>query len=92
MGQSVVKPLHSFPAFYGIQRFITALIRALHMSLLLRSGEYDGWVMSEMFFLAKNCWQEAMCCSFRYRDAETAVPGCHLSHRFLRNALILMVF
>jgi hypothetical protein len=29
----VVKPLHSFPAFYGTRRFITAFTTALHLSL-----------------------------------------------------------
>jgi hypothetical protein len=28
-------------------------------------------------------WQQAMCGSVRYRDAETTVPACHLSRRFL---------
>jgi hypothetical protein len=28
--------------------------------------------------------QQAMCGSVRYRDAETTVPACHLSHRVLR--------
>jgi hypothetical protein len=31
----VVQPLGSFPAFYGIQRFITAFTRALHLYLYL---------------------------------------------------------
>jgi hypothetical protein len=30
---SVVQLLKNFPAFYGIQRFITVFIRALHWSL-----------------------------------------------------------
>jgi hypothetical protein len=45
-------------------------------SLGARSGEYGGWVMT----------QQAMCGSVRYRDAETTVPACHLSRRFLRFA------
>jgi hypothetical protein len=29
----IVQPLKNFPAFYGTQRFITVLTRALHWSL-----------------------------------------------------------
>jgi hypothetical protein len=29
---------------------------------------------------------QVMCSSVRYRDAETIVPNCHLSRRFLRTA------
>jgi hypothetical protein len=49
-------------------------------SLGARSGEYGGWLMTG------TAAQQTMCGSVRYRDAETTVPACHLSRRFLRTA------
>jgi hypothetical protein len=80
---------HRFKAFFGI--FLTSAVAFDVMSSMAvkhiplwtifrvrnsqkwlgeRSGECGGWVMT----------QQAICGSVRYRDAETTIPACHLSH------------
>jgi hypothetical protein len=61
------------------------------MSLGARSEEYGDWKMTGIFFSARNCAQQAMDCSVRYRAAETTAPvTCRAASTELLHLLVEM--